>query len=156
MTEETFDVVEKTIEPVLVAGFRMRGRYADCGKGFGKLGRHYGRHAAGKPFLLIHDAEYKPDDADFEPCFPLRQGAKLKHPAPEGVSVRELPGGTCLTLMHLGPYDQLSTAYDRLFAHAEQRGLQITPPSREVYHKGPGLIFRGNPKKYLTEIQLFC
>jgi effector-binding domain-containing protein len=27
-------------------------------------------------------------------------------------------------------------------------------PSREVYLKGPGIIFRGNPKKYLTEIQI--
>ena len=27
-------------------------------------------------------------------------------------------------------------------------------PSREVYIKGPGMIFRGNPKKYLTEIQI--
>jgi hypothetical protein len=27
-------------------------------------------------------------------------------------------------------------------------------PTREVYVKGPGLIFKGNPKNYLTEIQL--
>jgi hypothetical protein len=27
-------------------------------------------------------------------------------------------------------------------------------PSRELYLKGPGLIFAGNPKKYLTEIQM--
>jgi DNA-binding transcriptional MerR regulator len=25
---------------------------------------------------------------------------------------------------------------------------------REIYHKGPGMIFRGNPKRYLTEIQM--
>ena len=27
-------------------------------------------------------------------------------------------------------------------------------PSREVYVKGPGMIFKGNPKNYLTEIQI--
>ena len=27
-------------------------------------------------------------------------------------------------------------------------------PTREVYVKGPGLIFKGNPKNYLMEIQL--
>ena len=27
-------------------------------------------------------------------------------------------------------------------------------PSREIYLKGPGMIFRGNPKNYLTEIQI--
>ena len=26
-------------------------------------------------------------------------------------------------------------------------------PTREIYHKGPGMIFRGSPKNYLTEIQ---
>jgi hypothetical protein len=27
-------------------------------------------------------------------------------------------------------------------------------PTREVYLKGPGMIFKGNPKRYLTEIQV--
>lgn len=27
-------------------------------------------------------------------------------------------------------------------------------PTREVYLKGPGMIFKGNPKNYLTEIQM--
>jgi effector-binding domain-containing protein len=36
----------------------------------------------------------------------------------------------------------------------KERGYEVTLPTREVYLKGPGMIFRGNPKKYLTEIQL--
>lgn len=32
--------------------------------------------------------------------------------------------------------------------------LNLTLPTREVYVKGPGMIFKGNPKNYLTEIQL--
>jgi len=27
-------------------------------------------------------------------------------------------------------------------------------PTREVYLKGPGMIFKGNPRNYLTEIQI--
>ena len=30
----------------------------------------------------------------------------------------------------------------------------IAPGTREVYLKGPGMIFKGNPKNYLTEIQM--
>jgi hypothetical protein len=30
----------------------------------------------------------------------------------------------------------------------------VALPTREVYHKGPGMIFRRNPKTYLTEIQI--
>ena len=36
----------------------------------------------------------------------------------------------------------------------QRKGLQPGVPSREIYIKGPGMIFRGNPKKYLTEIQV--
>jgi effector-binding domain-containing protein len=30
----------------------------------------------------------------------------------------------------------------------------VVLPTREVYLKGPGMIFRGNPKNYVTEIQI--
>src|SRR3954454_24898221 len=45
-------VEERDIEPVLVAGIRMKGSYSDCGKGFAALGKQLGRHIAGKPFCL--------------------------------------------------------------------------------------------------------
>ena len=32
--------------------------------------------------------------------------------------------------------------------------IRFALPTREVYVKGPGLIFKGNPKNHLTEIQL--
>ncbi len=56
--------------------------------------------------------------------------------------------------MHHGPYDQLSSSYERILKYAEEHGHAIRRPTREVYHKGPGMIFKGNPKKYLTEIQM--
>jgi effector-binding domain-containing protein len=36
----------------------------------------------------------------------------------------------------------------------KSRGYELEVPCREVYLKGPGMIFRGNPQKYLTEIQM--
>ncbi|KAF0177596.1 MAG: hypothetical protein FD161_2400 [Limisphaerales bacterium] len=38
--------------------------------------------------------------------------------------------------------------------HVRERSLKIILPTREVYLKSPGMIFKGNPKKHLTEIQL--
>jgi effector-binding domain-containing protein len=35
----------------------------------------------------------------------------------------------------------------------KQKSYTVVGPPREIYIKGPGMIFRGNPKKYLTEIQ---
>jgi DNA-binding transcriptional MerR regulator/effector-binding domain-containing protein len=145
----SFPIVETTLEPVLVAGIRMKGKYSDCGAGFSRLGRIVGRHICGKALCLYYDGEYCEDDADFEPCFPIRKQITI-----EGVSVRELPGGACLSLVHRGPYDQLGRSYAKILNQANERKLNIVLPTREVYLKGPGMIFRGNPKRYLTEIQL--
>ena len=145
----SFAVEEKTIAPMLIAGIRMKGKYSDCSAGFSRLGKAVGRHICGKPLNLYYDGEYREDDADFEPCFPIR-----KEVAVDGISVRTLPGGRALTLIHRGPYDQLGRSYAKILQQVNDRKLAGTLPSREIYIKGPGMIFKGNPKNYLTEIQI--
>jgi DNA-binding transcriptional MerR regulator/DNA gyrase inhibitor GyrI len=144
-----FEVEEKTAPTLLIAGIRIKGRYADCGKLFGRLARSAGRQISGKPLNLYYDCEYKEEDADFESCFPVRKAFQA-----EGIAVRELPGGKCVALVHRGPYQEIGRSYERLFSYVRENGLRPRPPSREVYLKGPGMIFKGNPKKYLTEIQV--
>jgi len=82
----------------------------------------------------------------------VRDGATAK--GMDGISLREIPGGRCVALLHKGPYDELGRSYEKILRYIKDRGYKIQPPSREVYLKGPGMIFRGNPKKYLTEIQM--
>jgi DNA-binding transcriptional MerR regulator len=145
----SFAVEEKTFEPMLIAGIRMKGKYSDCGASFSKLAKAIGRHICGKALCLYYDGEYRDGDADFEPCFPIR-----KEVTADGVSIRTLPGGRCLTLVHRGSYDQLGRSYAKILKQADERKRKISLPTREVYVKGPGMIFKGNPKNYLTEIQL--
>lgn len=149
MTEAHYEVETKMLDSLLIAGVRMKGKYGDCGQGFAKIGRQFGRHISGKPFLLHFDAEYKDDDADFEACFPIRKGTSTSE-----ITVRELAGGHCLALLHKGPYEELGRSYQKILTHIKEQGLEILQPTREVYIKGPGMIFKGNPKKYLTEIQM--
>ena len=144
-----FKVERKSLEPALIAGFRMKGKYSDCGRGFSTVGRALGRYICGKPFCLYYDAEYRDEDADIETCFPIRKEVHA-----EGISVRSLPGGPCLALLHKGPYPQLGRSYEKILSEVQQHTLKIQIPVREVYLKGPGMIFKGNPKNYLTEIQL--
>lgn len=144
-----FEVQEKDLESVLMAGVRMKGKYSDCGKGFAKIGKTLGRHICGKPFNLYYDGEYREEDADLEACFPIRKRVEAK-----GISVRELPGGHCVTLLHRGPWDELGRSYAEIMDYVKEKGYEAVLPLREVYLKGPGMIFRGNPKKYLTEIQI--
>lgn len=150
MQDASFEVQEKNVENQLIAGYRMQGRYSDCSQGFSKVGRAFGRHINGKGMLLIYDQEYKENDADFEVCLPVRKGESK-----DGITVRQLPGGKCVTLLHKGPYDSISRSYGKILKYINERGYQTATPSREVYLKGPGMIFKGNPKKYLTEIQFF-
>lgn len=147
--QEPHDIEVKEIPPMCVAGIRMKGRYDECGKAFAKLGRSLGRHIAGTPLCLFYDAEYRDTDADFEPCMPVRRLVSV-----DGVHVRELPSAMAITLLHRGPYSELGRSYERLIQYCKQHHYNPVTPNREVYLKGPGMIFKGNPKKYVTEIQM--
>jgi effector-binding domain-containing protein len=149
MRAKTYEIEEKELEPLLVAGVRMKGRYCECGRGFAMLCRRLGRYAAGKPLCLYYDGEYREEDANFEPCIPVRKRVEA-----DGIEFHDLPGGRCVSLIHQGPYDEIGRSYSRVLQYVADRGYQVRLPTREVYLKGPGMIFKGNPKKYLTEIQL--
>jgi DNA-binding transcriptional MerR regulator/effector-binding domain-containing protein len=142
-------IQERDLEPILVAGIRMKGFYSDCGKGFATLGKTLGWQIAGKPLCLFYDGEYREGDANFEPCMPIR-----KLIASNGINVHELPAAHCITLLHHGPYEDVKSSYATLLKYVNERDYKVLLPTREVYLKGPGMIFRGNPTKYVTEIQL--
>jgi DNA-binding transcriptional MerR regulator/DNA gyrase inhibitor GyrI len=149
LNSHEFEIVEKNVPPVLVASIRWKGKYNDSGKAFSKLGRVAGWQMAGKPIGLYYDMEYKEDGADIESCFPVKKKVEKGE-----VTSRELPSAKCVTLIHKGPYDQLSRSYQRVFDYIKSKNLEAVSPIREVYLKGPGMIFKGNPNKYLTEIQI--
>src|SRR5262249_31833893 len=138
--EHTFNIEQKTLPSILVIAKRWRGRYQDSGNAFAELGKKMGRFISGKPMNLYYDGEFKEEDADIQTCFPLRsQPAKV----PAGLLLQDLPGGRFVSLVHHGPYTELGRSYERLFAYLHEKGLQPQLPSREVYVKGPGMIFRG-------------
>jgi DNA-binding transcriptional MerR regulator/effector-binding domain-containing protein len=149
LTSNEFEIEEKSVDPAIIASIRWKGKYSDSGKAFSKLGWSVGRHISGKPLGLYYDMEYKEDEADIESCFPVR-----KKFARDGITCRELSGGKCVTLIHKGAYDQLHRSYARVFSYMKEKRYEPTAPIREIYIKGPGMIFNGNPKNYLTEIQI--
>jgi len=149
-TEENFEIENKEVKTILIAGYKMKGKYSDIGKGFSLLSKKFGRYINGKPLGLYYDGEYKEDEASFEACIPIRKGKEE-----EEFSVRELKGGKCFVLIHKGPYENLTESYIKLYTYVNEKGCKKILPTREVYIKGPGMIFKGNPKNYLTEIQIF-
>jgi effector-binding domain-containing protein len=67
------------------------------------------------------------------------------------MEVRNLAGGTCLSLIHKGPYTELHEAWSRIGAYAEEQGFVITGSHQEVYLTDPS----GVPEDgLLTELRI--
>ena len=144
-----FQVEEKTIEPMLIAGLRFKGKYKEAGKYIGKLAGKMSRNICGPPFCLYYDKEYKEEDAEIEVCYPVKEEKEYPN-----VVVRRLKGANVISLIHNGPYEQLSHSYSKIISEIKSRNGEMDLPIRETYLKGPGMIFKGNPQNYLTEIQI--
>lgn len=143
------NIIIKDCPAELVATIRYRGKYQEIGRYFGRLFKVAGGKITGKPFALYHDAEYREDDADIEAGFAVRTVV-----AGDGIGYRTLEAYRCLSVVHKGAYDSLSASYAKLTTRMKELGLVSASPIREIYLKGPGMIFRGNPRNYLTEIQM--
>lgn len=145
-----YEILEKQAEDIIFAGFRFKGKYNEVGSAFKKVGRKAGRFINGNGLTLYYDCEYKETEADIETGFPVSKSLKTNG----GIDCRILKGGKAVTIIHKGPYESLNKSYERLFTFIEQKKYKSLSPSREVYLKGPGMIFKGNPENYLTEIQV--
>lgn len=144
----SYTLERKTAEELLVISIRFRGKYPEVGKYAGRLFKAAGSKACGAPFSLYYDEEYR-EEADIELCLPVSSRIAV----PE-ITCRRLPEITALCTMYEGSYEELGAAYKALLDGAAERKLVPQGPSREIYLKGPGTIFRGNPAHYRTELML--
>ncbi|MDF2654751.1 MAG: putative transcriptional regulator [Bacillota bacterium] len=143
----SYQIEVKDIPAVTVAAIRYRGKYDEVGKYIGTLYKAAKDLAAGAPIQCYHDAEYCEGDADLELCLPTKK--RISHPDVEG---KQLPAIRAICTSHLGSYSKLNLAYKAIFDYAGAHDLTCLTPSREVYLKGPGMIFKGNEASYITEI----
>lgn len=144
MQDYKFEIRE--LPAVRAAALRARVPYGEIGGQMGKLYKAVKGGGDGAPFNLYYDGAHA-EPADMETCVPLKPEAR-----PKGVTVRTIPACRALCTLHVGPYDTLNLAYKALLDYAAAHGLRLRTPSREVYRKGPGMVFKGDPDRYETEI----
>lgn len=144
----TYEVITKTFDPVMVLSLRYSGRYDECGQYMGQLYKVAKGNSKDVPMNLYYDEEYKEANANIEVCLPIKKELK----GLDQIKFRILPEEEGLSVLHIGPYDTVGLAYEALADHANKEQLELKKPSREVYRKGPGMLFKGNPNKYVTEI----
>lgn len=140
----------KELPELIIASIRFKGEYEEAGKAFVKIFKYCGRYSAGKPFSMYYDEEYKTDNASIEACLPVKKKIQIGK-----VHCRRLTGGQALTFIHQGSYPSIGKSYKVLIDYINKHDIKIQLPYREVYIKGPGMIFKGNPHRYMTEIQMF-
>lgn len=143
-----YEIDHIKVPEMYVASIRFTGRYSDLDTYVPLLYKAVKNNSNGKHFNLYFDGECV-ETADIELCIPVK-----KQITDKGLECRILPGINAIHTTHYGGYDTLFLAYKALFEYVNTHQLKILTPSREVYTKCPGLIFRGNPANYVTEILL--
>ncbi len=144
---ENLEIREITANDAWMCGIRYRGAYANIGRYFSDLFKKAGRYYVGKPFALYYDCEHR-EEADIEAGILVRREVSIP-----GVDCRVLPGGNFVSILHRGPYEALGVAYKALFEYLSGKNLELGGPLRELYLKGPGMIFPRDPSRFVTEIR---
>ena len=150
-----YEVVLRQVEPRLVIGIRDRiPSYREVGRLFAELSSSLERmgmptEALGPYMGIYYDTEYRERDVDIEAAVPISQSL----PDTARAAVHLLHGApTMACLVHQGPHEALTEAYQALTAWTQANGYRITAPNREVYLQGAASGV--DPDRYVTEIQV--
>ena len=141
-----YEIKIMDIEPIHAATLRFNGKHKEAGKHFPDIYKALKGQSSGPPFFCYYDKEYK-ETADIELCVPVSEKKELR-----GIIIKELPRIKAVTTVHTGSYETIKSAYQALAEYIIEKKLETALPVREVYIKGPGMFFKGNPDKYITEI----
>lgn len=137
----------RDVEPVRVACLHYKGIAAEANKVFPNVFKAIKGKSNGAPFFCYYTMDQETKIGELDLCVPTAQ-----NPSGNGISVKEMPAMKALCVAHKGPYESLHQAYEAIDQYAAEHGLHLIFPFREVYIKGPGMIFKGNPAEYITEI----
>lgn len=137
----------KDIEPIRVATMRYQGPVTEVSKVFPNVFKAIKGKANGAPFFCYYVMDKETKIGEMELCVPTAET-----PNGNGVTVKDMPRIKAICVTHVGSYETMQYAYQAIDRYAQENNLFLQPPFREVIIKGPGMIIKGNPDKYITEI----
>lgn len=142
-----YEVTIKDVEPIPVAYTKYRGPVTGANKVFPSVFKSIQGKANGAPFLCYYNVNQETKIGELELCVPTEETPNI-----DGISVKDIPRIHAVSVTHIGPYEKMQEAYHAIDCFAEKNNLILQPPFREVFIKGPGMVIKGNPNKYITEI----
>lgn len=144
-----YEIEIKQIEPICVAFLKVQGQVKEANKHFPDVFKAIHGKRCGSPLFNYLSISPETREGIVELCVPTET-----EPSGSGVMMKTLPGIKALCTVHIGSYETLNIAYNALKQEAKLKNIKLGMPIREVYIKGPGMLLKGNPNKYITEIQI--
>jgi AraC family transcriptional regulator len=92
-----------------------------------------GANLGGPPFVIYQSGSEPGVRWEIDICAPVA----VPMAAPLCADYIELPGGSVVSLLHVGPYDTLGESYGQIAAYIGEHGLQQAGPPREFYYSEP-------------------
>ncbi len=142
-----YQIEIRDIEPIRVAFLRYKGIATKANKVFPNVFKSIRGKVNGAPFFCYYVMNPETKMGEMDLCVPT-----VETPVGNGIEVKEMPRIKAICATHIGSYDTLYQAYDVIDQYAAEHSLQLQPPFREVFIKGPGMLLKGNPSQYITEI----
>ncbi|MFD3158768.1 GyrI-like domain-containing protein (plasmid) [Haloimpatiens sp. FM7330] len=142
-----YDIKVRDVEPIRVAYMRYKGVVTEANKVFPNVFKAIRGKVNSAPFFCYYAMNPDTKVGELDLCVPTSET-----PITSGIEVKEIPRIKAVCVTHIGPYETLQNAYTAINKYAQSHGLILQPPFREVFIKGPGMILKGNPNKYITEI----
>lgn len=143
-----YQIEIRDIEPIRVAYMKYIGVATEANKVFPNVFKSIMGKSSGAPLFSYLSMNGETKVGEMELCVPTEVT-----PNGNGIEVKELPRIKAVCLTHVGSYETLFHAYDAIDEYAKENKLILAPPFREVFIKGPGMLMKGNPDKYITEVQ---
>ena len=143
-----YQIEIKDIEPIRITYMRYKGVVTEANKVFPNVFKSIRGKSNGAPFFNYIAMNPETKIGEIELCVPTNE-----IPVEKGVDIKEIPRIKAVCLIHVGSYETLNKAYEAIDKYAIENGIELCSPFREVFIKGPGMFLKGNPDKYITEIQ---
>lgn len=149
------EVIIKDCPPLKIIGIERTGPLSQIEEAFKELSAWASKNKVRILFpslCLFHDNAYNninPESAHWEAAFVVNELPQIEY---EEISIKELPPEQMATIIHHGPYETLSEAYNKILDWMKENGYEITGPFREIYVVCEENEPENDPANYVTEI----